>query len=530
VPDFAPGRRRAVKGLSVAVGVLGLVITAALVFVTSHNYWQNERRLLSLQTQLTADAISASGPLYVEDHLGGAASSAAATNGDVSVFRKAMSGSVAAGGQFATVSLWRVTGGSSRLVAAVGGKPLLAPGRTAALIRRAETATTFLVTEFTAPHALRIGYAISAAGPGGTFVAVAEQPLPVSRRISVPSNSPVSQLNLAIYLGRSQTSAALLETDSTVPLPLHGTTSTSTIPYGNTMLTIVTSPRSSLAGTAPQVLPWAIAAGGVLITLLAVLATERLIRRRDAAARLTEQVTQLYMEQRSMAETLQHALLPQTIPAIPGLEVAVRYLTAADRADIGGDWYDVVPLDEDRFMFVIGDVSGHDMRAAAVMASLHYACRAYALEGHPPAAILGRLRGMLDVTQEGHLATVLCGLVEVEARRVTLANAGHLPPLVVDGAEAGYPAVKPAAPIGIPADAPPEPAIVTIPARGLLIAYTDGLVERRHEILDIGMKRLADSAVRDASSLEDLLDSIITELTGDAPADDVALIGLKWLT
>jgi hypothetical protein len=118
---------RVLKGWSVAVGVLGLVITAALVFVTSHNYGRNERRLLSLQTQLTADAISASGPLYVEDHLGGAASLAAATNGEVSVFRKAMSGSVGGSGSFATASLWHVTGGTPRLVAAVGGTPLLAP-------------------------------------------------------------------------------------------------------------------------------------------------------------------------------------------------------------------------------------------------------------------------------------------------------------------------------------------------------------------------------------------------------------------
>ena len=80
------------------------------------------------------------------------------------------------------------------------------------------------------------------------------------------------------------------------------------------------------------------------------------------------------------------------------MQVAVRYRAAAERADIGGDWYDVVPLDEDRFVFVVGDVSGHDVRVAAVMASLNYACRAYALEGHPPAVILSRLRRMLDLT------------------------------------------------------------------------------------------------------------------------------------
>jgi serine phosphatase RsbU (regulator of sigma subunit) len=517
-------------GLGVAVLVLGLLISAALVWVTAHDYSENEHRLLSLQTQLTADAVVAADPLYVEDHLGGAANLAAATNGDVAVFKQAMNGSVAAGGSFAAASLWRLTAGTPVLVTAVGGSPLLTPAQAQALIRRAETSTSFVVTELTGPHALRIAYAVPASGHGSTFVALAEQPLPASRRISIPSNSPLSQLNLAIYLGRSQSAATLLETDSTAPLPLRGTTATSTVAFGNTMLTIATSPRSSLTGPVPQVLPWAIAVAGVLLTLLAVLGTERLIRRRDAAAQLNEQVTQLYVEQRSVAETLQHALLPQTIPAIAGLEIAVRYRSAAERADIGGDWYDVVPLDEDRFVFVIGDVSGHDLRAATVMASLHYACRAYALEGHPPGLILSRLRRMLDVNRDGHVATVLCGLAEVKAHRVTLANAGHLPPLVVGETGAHYPLVKPAPPIGIPQHGIPEPAIISIPARGLLIAYTDGLIERRGETLDDGMKRLADAAARSTSSLEDLLDRTITELPGDEPSDDVALIGLKWLT
>jgi serine phosphatase RsbU (regulator of sigma subunit) len=529
VPDVAPGRGLALKGLSAAVLVAGLVVTALLVLVTLHDYQQNERRLLSLQTQLTADALTAADPVY-GDRLGYVAGLAAATNGNVPVFRQAMSDSIAPRGPFARVSLWRVTGGVPHLVTVAGSGPQLDPGQVVALIRRAETSTKFLVTLLTAPDALRIGYASAATGPDGTFAVSAQQSLPVSRRISVPSSSPVSQLNLAIYLGRSQAAAALLETDSTVPLPLRGTVSTRTVPFGDTSLTLVTSPRAALAGTVPEVLPWAIAAGGALLTLLAAVLTETLIRRRDAAARLTEQVRHLYMEQRSVAETLQSALLPQAIPAIAGLEVAVRYRAATNSADIGGDWYDVVPLDEDRFVFVVGDVSGHDVRAAAVMASLHYACRDYALEGHQPVAIMSRLRRLLDVSRDGHMATVLCGLAEVTARRVTLASAGHLPPLVGVGAEMGYPALKPAAPIGLPQQGEPDPAIVTIPAGGLLIAYTDGLIERRDEALDTGMKRLADAAAAAAPSLDDLVDSVITELTGDAPADDVALIGLRWLT
>jgi serine phosphatase RsbU (regulator of sigma subunit) len=144
----------------------------------------------------------------------------------------------------------------------------------------------------------------------------------------------------------------------------------------------------------------------------------------------------------------------------------------------------VVPLDEDRFVFVVGDVSGHDIRAAAVMASLNYACRAYALEGHAPEVIVGQLRRMLDVSRDGHLATVLCGLADVTAHRVTLANAGHLPPLVVGGADAGYPPIRPGAPIGLPGPAATaaEVAVITVPAQGLLLAYTDGLIERRDEL------------------------------------------------
>lgn len=529
MPEVAPGRRLVLKRLSAVVLVAGLVVTSGLVLVTLRNYQQNERRLLSLQTQLTADALAAEDPVY-GDRLGQAASLAAATNGNASLFLQTMSRSIAPHGPFARAALWRVTGGVPHLVTRAGSGPQLDSGQAVALIRHAETSTTFLVTLLTTPGALRIGYASTATGPDGTFAVSAQQPLPVNRRISVPSSSPVSQLNLAIYLGRSQAAAALLETDSAVPLPLRGTVYTSTVPFGDTVLTLVTSPRSALAGAGPQVLPWAIAVGGALVTLLAVLLTETLIRRRDAAARLTERVRHLYMEQRSVAETLQNALLPQTIPAIAGLEIAVRYRAAANSADIGGDWYDVVPLDDDRFIFVVGDVSGHDVRAAAVMASLHYACRDYALEGHQPAAIMSRLRRLLDVSRDGHLATVLCGLAEVTARRVTLANAGHLPPLVGSGTDMGYPALEPAAPIGLPQQAEPGPAMVTIPAGGLLLAYTDGLIERRDEVLDAGMKRLADAAARGAPSLDDLVDSVITELTGDAPADDVALIGLRWLT
>ena len=532
-PDAGPagsrGLARGRKALLAAVAVLvvGLVITGTLAVVTFRGYHRTERTLLALQTTLIADAGEAEDQLFVEDHLGGAASLAAATDGDVATFRQAVSTSVGAGEPFVTGSLWRLGGSSPQLMTQVGGQPLVPV--TAALLRQATASKTFVVTELAAGNALRLGFAAAASGPDGTFVAYSEEALHAGRRISEAAGSPVAQLNLAVYLGRSQDRAALVETDSSAPLPLRGTTYTTQIPFGNTFLTITTSPRSSLSGTTAEILPWAIVGGGLLLTVLAALLTERLVRRRESAEQLTGEISRLYMEQRSVAETLQHALLPQQLPDIPGMQIAVRYLAGASGVDIGGDWYDVVQLDDHRFVFIVGDVSGRGVRAAAVMASLQFAGRAFAQEGYPPAAILDRLSRSVDIERDGHFATVLCGLADTAAHTVVLANAGHLPPLILSGGDARFVTVKPGPPVGIRGTAPLASVQVKTAAQDVLIAYTDGLVERRGEILDAGLKRLQEAASRDYSCLDDMLSGIVTELSADTPTDDIALIGLKWL-
>jgi serine phosphatase RsbU (regulator of sigma subunit) len=521
-------RRKPIRAATVVVGVVGLVITGVLVVVTLRGHQRTERTLLNLQTTLIADAGEAEDQLYVEYHLGGAASLAAATDGDAAMFRQAMSTAVGGGNAFVTGSLWRMSGSSPQLITEVGAQPLVPVS--AAVIRDAEASRPFFVTELRTPHALHLAFAAAADGKDGTFIAYAEEPLPASRRINEPPGSPVAPLNLAVYLGRSQSMSALLETDSSAPLPLRGTTDTTRIAFGNTVLTITTSPRGSLTGDTGEVLPWAIAVGGVLVTLAGGLLSERLIRRREIAERLTGEVSTLYMQQRSVAETLQQALLPQRLPDIAGIEIAVRYVAGVSGVDIGGDWYDVVRLDEHRFAFIVGDVSGRGVRAAAVMASLQFAGRAYALEGHSPAMILERLSRSVDIERDGHFATVLCGLADVGARRLVLASAGHLPPLILSGNDAHFVSIKPGPPVGITGKATFGQAEVTMAADDVLIAYTDGLVERRGEMLDVGMKRLQESARRDSSSLDDMLSSIVTELSEGTPADDIALIGLKWHT
>jgi hypothetical protein len=529
-PTGAPGRvrgRKVVRAATVAVAVSGLVITGVLAVVTFSGHQRTEHTLLDLQTTLIADAGEAEDQLYVEDHLGGAATLAAATSGDVAMFRQAMSSTVGGGNAFVTGSLWRLGGSSPQLITEVGAQPLVPV--TTALLREAEVSRPFFVTQLVAPGARHLAFAAAASGSDGTFIAYAEEPLPANRRITEPAGSPVAQLNLAVYLGRSQTSSALLETDSSAPLPLSGTTDTTQIAFGTTVLTITTSPRASLSGTTGEILPWAIAGGGLLVTVLAGLLTEWLIRRREGAEQLTREVSKLYLEQRTVADTLQHALLPQRLPDITGVEIAVRYVAGASGVDVGGDWYDVVQLDDHRFVFIVGDVSGRGVRAAAVMASLQFAGRAYAHEGYSPAMILERLSRSVDIERDDHFATVLCGLADLSKRTMVLSSAGHLPPLILSGGDARFAAIKTGPPVGIGRKVPLAEAEMTIAAGDVLIAYTDGLVERRGEMLDMGMKRLQTAASRNSSSLEDMLGGIVTELSEGTPTDDIALIGLKWL-
>jgi len=532
-PRGRTGRARrswATHAAAAVVLVVGLGITITLAVVTESGHHRTNVKLLALQTRLLGDDIAAAGPLSVEVHLGGAANLAAATNGSAVTFARELSGAVTAKGPFVTASLWRLGGSSPQQVAQVGTGRLLAPAAMTALLRRAAASHTFVVTKVAAGRAMRLGYAMAAAGPGGRFAAYAEAPLPTGGRVSAPPNSPVSDLNIAVYLGRSQSRSALLEATSGGPLPLRGATYTTRIPFGDTVLTLTTSAKSSLTGSLGVVLPWAIGIGGAAITILGALLAEHLVRRRTRAERMSTEIGRLYVEQRSVAETLQQAILPHEVPAIPGMQIAVRYLPGVSGTEVGGDWYDVVPLGGDRFVFVVGDVSGRGVRAAALMASLQYASRAYALEGHPPAVILDQLTRTMDIAEDGHFATVLCGLVDVGAHEVALANAGHLPPLVCGGDGASLVEAKPGSPIGVAGHAAFKPTLLTTAARGTLIAYTDGLVERRGETLDTGLKRLLQAATaRCGSSLDDLLTSLVSELTGDSPTDDIALIGLRWL-
>jgi serine phosphatase RsbU (regulator of sigma subunit) len=293
---------------------------------------------------------------------------------------------------------------------------------------------------------------------------------------------------------------------------------------------LVISSNSELGGALLARLWWLLLLAGGVLVIGAVLLTERLVRQRERARVLATENALLYAEQRTVAQTLQHSLLPETLPVTPGLAVGARYIAGAAEVDIGGDWYDVMQLDNGDVLFVVGDVSGRGLAAGTIMASLRYAIRAYARQGDDPATILTKLAGLIDVGDSGRFATVLCGMIDVQRHTVTLANAAHPEPLLVDTDHAEFVSTEVGVPIGVENSKPYASVTLTVPPASTLLAFTDGLVERRGEPLDVGLERLREAAARNHASVDELLLDLAERLTPNGPADDIAILGVKWKT
>jgi serine phosphatase RsbU (regulator of sigma subunit) len=162
------------------------------------------------------------------------------------------------------------------------------------------------------------------------------------------------------------------------------------------------------------------------------------------------------------------------------------------------------------------------------MASLRYATRAYVAQGDGPATVPAKLGRLLDFDSEHQFATVMAGAIEGAGRRLTLASAGHFPPLLVAGDGARFLDVPVNAPVGVDGNEPWQEACFTVPDGATLIGFTDGLVERRGEHLDESLERLRRAAQGAAGSIEGVLDHLTSQLIPDGGADDVVILGLRW--
>ena len=227
------------------------------------------------------------------------------------------------------------------------------------------------------------------------------------------------------------------------------------------------------------------------------------------------------------AVTLQESLLPVGLPAIDGLAVACRYLPATRGSEVGGDWYDVFNTDNGDTILVVGDVTGHDLRAAALMGQLRLALQAYAIDGHAPTEVLDRVDRLLQRLDDQRLATVVYVVLDRDGRRLRIVNAGHPPPLLVlpDGT-ATFLASGLSVPLGVDeAGLRHREATMMLPPGSRLLLYSDGLVEDRALAMQDGLASLLAAARNFAGSPEELCDRILATVQGER-SDDICVLAV----
>ncbi|MEU1530094.1 SpoIIE family protein phosphatase [Streptomyces fagopyri] len=238
-----------------------------------------------------------------------------------------------------------------------------------------------------------------------------------------------------------------------------------------------------------------------------------------------------YEQEKDLAQGLQQAMLPRCIPSVPGADTAVRYRSASLGRDVGGDWYDLIPLPGGRVGAVIGDVQGHDTHAAAVMGQLRIVLRAYAAEGHTPATVMARASVFLHELDTERFATCLYAEADLSTGVVQLVRAGHIDPLVrrTDGTCRRL-SLEGGLPLGLSAlfgrlEYPVE-TIELDPGQTLMLC-TDGLVEQPGVDLDEGMHTLMELIRSGPEDVHDLADQLIDVAEERGGEDDVALLLLR---
>lgn len=268
-----------------------------------------------------------------------------------------------------------------------------------------------------------------------------------------------------------------------------------------------------------------VVAGQHLSILRDVSARKRAEAERDHA---NERLREAHDRAHRIALTLQRAMLPAAT-AVKDLQVATRYLPAADAMAVGGDWYDLIDIDEHLVGVTVGDVMGHGVAAAGIMGQLRSALAAALHADRSPARAISILDRYARSLYDPLVATVFAGLLDVERRTLAYSSAGHLPPLLLGDAAAFLDRAT-APPLGATPTFEPRPeTTVALDHDATIVLYTDGLVERRGEDIDVGLCRLAGLAKtlagKDTETFaERLLDEL--RLDGDGP-DDVALVVIK---
>ncbi|SEO43271.1 PP2C family protein-serine/threonine phosphatase [Trujillonella endophytica] len=512
-------------GALVAVGVLA--ITAVLAWLAWRVEADANENLLDRQVEQAASVLRG-GVSLLQVQLVDAGQVAMATDAATEPFERFAAGRISPAGTFASLSLLRTGDGPAELLATAGEEPRLPDGGLESsfftgLMPDAQLAVAGILPGDTD----RLAVAVMPRDGAG-LVVYAESVVSPEPQPTDPDDAAFGGLDFAVYLGRTTVADQLLL--STAPAPIGGQTQTATLPFGDTVLTVVGAAPEPLTSPLSTALPWIVLGAGSALAVAGAAGVTALSRRQAVAERLAADNERLYQQQRSIAGTLQHAMLPE-VPRMDGLEIAARYVAGVDELDVGGDWFDLIPRGPGCCVFVVGDISGRGLPAATTMASLRFAVRAYLAQGDDIATVVAKLHRLLDVNTDHQFATVLIGELDSHAGRLRLVCAGHFPPLLVTGGRARTLDCPVAPPVGVETPAPPAATELALPPAGTLLAFTDGLIERRGEDIDTGLARLHDAVVSaDGAPLDGIVDQVMRTLTADGATDDTVLLALRWTT
>jgi anti-sigma regulatory factor (Ser/Thr protein kinase) len=233
--------------------------------------------------------------------------------------------------------------------------------------------------------------------------------------------------------------------------------------------------------------------------------------------------------ERSVAETLQRSVLPDSLPSVPGVQLAARYLPGTHDLAVGGDWFDAVELADARLGLVVGDVVGKGVHAAAKMGQLRNALRAFSVERLKPPSALQRLDRLVDNGLESSFATVIYGVIDLDSGVLRYASAGHPPPVVAspDGRVVALEDGR-GLPLGTGLRPKYRQGVVELPPGSVLVLYSDGLVERRRRSIDEGIAALCDALGDGPTDVAPLLEHVLERLLGtEERGDDVAIIAAR---
>lgn len=246
---------------------------------------------------------------------------------------------------------------------------------------------------------------------------------------------------------------------------------------------------------------------------------QALLSRRETVARRDHEI----------AETLQRSLLPDHIPQIPAVALAARYVPATAYLEVGGDWYDVMQLGDGLIGLAIGDVAGHGLQAAATMGQLRMAVRAYAVQDPSPVTVMRGVHQLVSHLPMQEMVTLTYLVFDPASRTLRFTNAGHPPPLVFGGGRSKYLEDGVSPPLGVTEEANFTEITEDLWSGATLLLYTDGLVERRRESIQLGMDRLRREAVGwKGSDVDELCDHLLHSLIeADHVADDIAVVAMR---